>query len=80
MSNINEEKKYKLVQMNMNKATLTKVESIKNRLNCDRTQAVKASIDITDMITEILSNGGKIFLEEINGEKSKLKIPSLNNG
>lgn len=76
---VKEIKKCSLVQMNMDDASLNKIESIKNRLGCNRTQAVKASIDIADMIIEILDKGGKILLEESNGEKSNLKIPSLSN-
>lgn len=69
--------KFKLVHVNMTENTLHKIEEIKERTQVEnKTTAIRLSIDLADMITEVISSGGKVILEE-NGNKFILKLPGV---
>jgi hypothetical protein len=71
--------KFKLVHVNMTESTLNKISAIQDRFDAEnKTTAIRNSIDIADMITEVISHGGKVILEE-NGHKYILKLPGLNS-
>jgi len=60
-----------LVQMKMRKPTLEKIEYLKILMDTDnRTNVVKTSIDIAEMIADIIANGGRVVLEDKDGTKS----------
>ena len=57
--------KYKLVHVNMTESTLNKIDDVKTRTNAEnKTTAIRYSIEIADMITEVISKGGKVIMEE----------------
>lgn len=69
---------YKLVQMNLRPRTFNKLEELKERLHADnRTEAVKRSLEIADVISKTIKQGGKVFLEEADGTRSKLVLPDM---
>ena len=72
------EKNYKLVHVNMTENTLHKIEDVQNRVNAiNKTIAIRYSIDIADIITNVINRGGKVILEE-DGNKYILKLPGIN--
>jgi hypothetical protein len=69
--------KFKLVHVNMTENTLQKIGEVQNRVHAEnKTTAIRYSIDIADMITDVISRGGKVILEE-NGTKYIMKLPGL---
>jgi hypothetical protein len=69
--------KFKLVHVNMTENTLNKIEEVKERVHAEnKTTAIRYAIDIADMITEVISQGGKVILEE-NGNKYIMKLPGI---
>lgn len=71
------EQKYKLVHVNMTENTLHKIEEVKERVQADnKTTAIRYSIDIAEMITDVISRGGKVILED-NGHKYIMKLPGM---
>ena len=69
--------KFKLVHVNMTENTLRKIDSIQDRVHAEnKTTAIRNSIDIADMVTEVISRGGKVIFEE-NGNKYIMKFPGL---
>ncbi|MBV9575459.1 MAG: hypothetical protein JO149_02415 [Gammaproteobacteria bacterium] len=72
-----ETSKFKLVHVNMTENTLHKIDAIQDRVHAEnKTTAIRNSIDIADMITDVISRGGKVILEE-NGNKYIMKLPGL---
>lgn len=72
--------KTKLVHVNMSEKTIDKVQNIQRRLHSEnKTTAIRASIDIAEMITSVISKGGKVILDE-NGQKYILKVPGVDDG
>jgi hypothetical protein len=71
------DQKFKLVHVNMTENTLHKISAIQDRVHAEnKTTAIRNSIDIADMITDVISRGGKVILEE-NGNKYIMKLPGL---
>lgn len=71
------ETKFKLVHVNMTENTLNKIDAIQDRVHAEnKTTAIRNSIEIADMITDVISRGGKVILEE-NGNKYIMKLPGL---
>jgi len=69
--------KFKLVHVNMTENTLNKIEEVKERTQAEnKTTAIRYSIDIAAVITEVISQGGKVILEE-NGNKYIMKLPGV---
>ncbi|TAK78797.1 MAG: hypothetical protein EPO11_00940 [Gammaproteobacteria bacterium] len=69
--------RYKLVHVNMTENTLNKIEEVQDRVHAEnKTTAIRYSIDIADMITDVISRGGKVILEE-NGNKYIMKLPGI---
>ncbi len=69
--------KFKLVHVNMTENTLHKIDEVQGRVHAEnKTTAIRYSIDIADMITKVISRGGKVILEE-NGNKYIMKLPGL---
>lgn len=74
---IKETPKFKLVHVNMTENTLHKIDDIQKRVHAEnKTTAIRNSIDIADMVTEVISRGGKVILEE-NGNTYIMKLPGL---
>lgn len=66
------------VSMNLSEETLHKINGVKKRLNStNRTMAVRSAIDIAEIVLDTASHGGKIILEEANGERYLMKIPGI---
>lgn len=64
--------------MNLSNETLQKVEDIKHKLHsANRTMAVRSAVDITETVLNTLTKGGKIILEEANGERFLMTIPGV---
>jgi len=71
--------KYVLVHVNMTPRTLQKIDDVKSRIHAEnKTTAIRYSIDIAEMVTEVISKGGKVILEE-NGDKYILKLPTMDH-
>ena len=69
--------KYKLVHVNMTENTLDKIDDVQERVHADnKTTAIRYCIDIAEMITKVISEGGKVILEE-NGNKYIMKLPGI---
>lgn len=69
-----QDQKYILVHVNMTKNTLKKIEEVKERVRAaNETTAIRYSIDLADMITNVITRGGKVILEE-NGCKYLLQL------
>jgi len=76
-SKVKEAPKFKLVHVNMTENTLHKISSIQDRVHAEnKTTAIRNSIDIADMVTEVISRGGKVILEE-NGSRYIMKLPGV---
>jgi hypothetical protein len=74
---VKESSKFKLVHVNMTENTLHKIDEVQSRVHAEnKTTAIRYSIDIADMVTEVMSRGGKVILEE-NGNKYIMKLPGL---
>lgn len=72
------ENDYKLVQMNLKPRTFEKLEELKQRLHAsNRTETVKRSLEIADVVSKTIKHGGKVILEESDGTQSKLVLPDL---
>ena len=63
--------------MNIKPETLDKISKVQERMHSgNRTTAVRQSIEIADMITKHIQDGGRIIMEHGN-EKFILKVPGL---
>lgn len=68
----------KTVQMEMLDSTLEKIEEMRKILNTqNRSEIVRTSIDVTEMITKAIEDGGSIIVQKKNGEQMKLTIPGI---
>lgn len=66
------------VQVQMIQDTIRKVEGIKESAHLrTKSDAVKTAVDIAEMVVSALKKGGEVILVDANGEKSKIKIPSI---
>jgi hypothetical protein len=70
--------KTKLVQMNMQEDTLSRVDLVKQRTHSETTTgAIRMSIEIADMVTKTIAAGGKVILD--NGKsKTQIVLPGVN--
>lgn len=69
--------KLTLVHVNMSENTLQKINEVKKRVHADnKTTAIRYSIDIAAMITDVISKGGKVILEE-GGNTYIMKLPGV---
>lgn len=69
---------YKLVQMNIRQPTLNKISVLQDTLGANnRTDAVKAAIDVAEIVARAIKNGGRVVIEEKDGSRSKLVIPGI---
>lgn len=76
-SKTKEAPKFKLVHVNMTENTLHKIDAIQSRVHAEnKTTAIRNSIDIADMVTDVISRGGKVIFEE-NGNKYIMKLPGI---
>jgi hypothetical protein len=67
----------KAVQVQMLESTLDKIDGMKRVLHTEnRSEIVKTSIDITEIIANAIKDGGSVTVEK-NGEKMKLIIPGI---
>lgn len=66
----------KLVQIKMSDETLNQIDHVKDRINAEtKTGAIRSSIAIADMVTEAMSKGSNVIIEEPNGNKYRITIP-----
>jgi len=64
--------------MNLSSETLKKIEGVQEKLHsANRTTAIRSAVDIAGTVLDTLSHGGKIILEEANGERYLMKIPGV---
>jgi hypothetical protein len=73
--------KTKLVQVKMSDDTLEKIENVKVRTHAETTtSAIRSSIAIADMVTDAVSKGSNVIIEERSGVKYRITIPGIKNG
>lgn len=66
------------VQMKLKPDTIEEIETLQRLLKTEnKTAAIKQAIEVTNLIAEAIAHGGNIVLEESNGTRSKLIIPTL---
>lgn len=64
----------KLIQMRMFPATVERVESLKKTLGLgNRTDAIKAAIDISIFVVEALRGGKSVVVEEVDPETKQVR-------
>jgi hypothetical protein len=63
------------VQMDLDKRTMDSIEHLKELTGINnRTRLVVSSIQLTELITEIMVKKGKVILEHQDGSKETLKF------
>lgn len=68
----------KNVQVPMFDTTLMKINGLKDLLRTNnRSEIVKTSVDITDMVVRTLAGGGHVILQDSTGEKQEIVIPGI---
>ena len=66
------------VQVQMVDNSIEKIEGMKKRLNTNnRSEIVKASIDIADFVTKAIKDGHHIYVGDKGKIKSEVVIPSV---
>ncbi len=67
-----------LVQMNVSDKTLHKVQRLQEMGDLpNRTTAIKLAVDVVDVLASTLSQGGKIYIVNANGEQQELLVPGF---
>ena len=68
----------KLIQMRLRPRTLESIENIQETTGVtNRTQLVATAIQLTDIITKALKEGGKLAIEHKDGTKEYLTLIGL---
>lgn len=69
---------YKLVQVKMSEDTLKQISEVKQRIQADTvTGTIKSSIAIANMVTEAMSKGSNVIIEDKNGNKHRIVMPGI---
>jgi len=64
--------------MNISDKTLNKVQRIQTLGDLpNRTTAIKLAVDVIDVLTSTLSEGGKVFIVNAKGEQQELLVPGF---
>ena len=72
------ELKKKNVQVQMLTDTIEKIDKLKTGLKTtNRSEIVKTSVDIADMVVEVLKNKGRVILEDKDGTKRQIVVPGV---
>jgi len=67
-----------LLQMNISDKTLHKVQRLQEMGDLpNRTTAIKLAVDVIDVLASTLSQGGKIYIVNANGEQQELLVPGF---
>lgn len=68
----------KIVQVRLSEDTIQRIEKVQERIHSQtKTGAIRSSIAIADMITDAISHGANVIIEEKNGDKFKIAIPGM---
>lgn len=67
------------IQVQMFAATEDKVEALQKTFHAStKSDVIKASVDIADMVGRVLADKGEVILRDKNGNKRKIVIPGVN--
>jgi len=68
----------KNVQVQMFTSTVEKVESLQNIFHSStKSDVIKTSIDIANLVGKVLSEKGEVILRDKNGNERKIIIPGV---
>jgi hypothetical protein len=65
------------VQVRLMSNSLESIDAIAKRLQTNKTQVVATSVQLTDMLTKELAQGGKMYVERPNGTKEHISFIGL---
>lgn len=66
------------VRMGLSSETLEKIGHIEKKLkSANSATAIGSAVDIAETVLETLGHGGKIILEEPNGERYLMRVPGV---
>lgn len=69
---------YKLVQVQMSEDTLNQISAVKQRIHANTvTGTIQSSIAIANMVTEAMSNGSNVIIEDKHGKKHRIVMPGI---
>lgn len=69
---------YKLVQVKMSEDTLKQISEVKQRIHADTvTGTIKSSIAIANMVTDAMSRGCNVIIEDNKGNKYRIMMPGI---
>jgi len=67
------------VQVRMQKNTLEKVNKLQNLVHApSRSDAIRRSVDISDVLINAIEEGDRIIIESKNGKQRQILIAGLN--
>lgn len=68
----------KNVQVQMVNRTLLKINGLCKMLNVkSRSDVVKLSVDVAELVTKSMTDGGTVIIRDKDGNESKIVIPGL---
>ena len=66
------------IQVSMYDRTIDSINNLRSGLNTDnRSEIIKISVDITDMLVETIKKNGRVILEDKDGNQSIIKVPGI---
>jgi hypothetical protein len=73
-----DEKKSQLVQMRLRKPTIKQVGRLQKILKSEtRTDVVKVSLDLAEMVASAMKEGSSLILESKSGKRERIVIPGI---
>ena len=67
-----------LVQMKVSPKTLEILENLKQSMQEDnRSKIIRESLELTNTMINTIKSGGKVIIEEKNGERSRVILPGI---
>lgn len=68
----------KAVQVQMTGSTLSKIEELTEILHTsNKSEVVRTSVDIAEIVARTIKEGGSITVEKKNGEKMRILLPTI---
>jgi hypothetical protein len=71
------QEEFKNVQVRLQSNSLNSINTIAKRLHTNKTQVVATSVQLTDMLTERLSQGAKMYIETSDGAREQISFIGL---
>jgi hypothetical protein len=68
---------FKNVQVRLMSNSLESIDAIAKRLQTNKTQVVATSVQLTDMLTKQLAQGGKMYVELPDGTREQISFIGL---